>query len=432
MKKLLRITSEFKKGFFVLIPAVLIFILSPAAMGGSENDMLKQRIEKLETELSELKSDLNDETGDNEDSNKSFRGFSIKPYGYIKLDAAYNDSAVVNGNYVIYVPGEGSVKNDDEFNMTARQTRLGIVVTSPEYHGWKTTAKIEIDFYGDGSISHETKAEPMLRHAYLETGREGLSFLAGQTRDVIAPLNPSTINYSVGWGAGNIGYRRPQVRMSYNRLLDYDTGLLTQIALSRTTGLANEDLDLGGRNDGDDSGFPTLQARAALSTKLFTDKNAVIGVSGHYGKEEADWAGDIKDHISWSANIDFMIPLPKKFTLSGEVFSGKNLDDYFGGVIQGVNILTRRSISSVGMWAQLNYIADEKMQYNAGFGVDNPDANDLNTGMRDLNSFYFVNTMYRVFPSLDLGFEYTYWKTEYKNAAKGTASRFQVSAIYSW
>ena len=129
---------------------------------------------------------------------------------------------------------------------------------------------------------------------------------------------------------------------------------------------------------------------------------------------------------------DLLYPLPESLTLSGEVFMGKNIDDYYGGVIQGVNIFTRENISATGMWTQLNYVINEKMQYNAGFGIDNPDTDDLSTGMRDQNCFYFVNTMYKVFPSLILGFEYTYLETEYKNATKGTANRLQISATYSW
>ena len=34
----------------------------------------------------------------------------------------------------------------------------------------------------------------------------------GQTWGVVAPLVPGTIMYSVYWGAGNIGYRRAQIR----------------------------------------------------------------------------------------------------------------------------------------------------------------------------------------------------------------------------
>jgi hypothetical protein len=293
-------------------------------------------------------------------------------------------------------------------NITARQSRLGLDITAPDYNGFKTKGKVEVDFYGDGSAVHENKAEPMLRQAYLETTRGGISILAGQTSDLISPLNPSTLNYTVGWGVGNIGYRRAQLRLSYNKGFDEFTGLLTQIALARSTGLTNEDLDGNTVNDGDDSGFPSVQGRFALTTKGFEGKKNVIGISGHFGREEADWAGAETDLDSWSGNIDFVIPLSERFTLSGEAFTGENLDDYFGGILQGVNTTTRNEISTTGMWSQINFAVNKELQYNAGFGIDNPDTDDINTGNRDKNSFYFINTMYKVLPVLTIGFEYSY------------------------
>ncbi|MBN2417917.1 MAG: hypothetical protein JXL81_00905, partial [Deltaproteobacteria bacterium] len=410
MKKKSQITISLKYAFFALILMILFLTVSPAVMAESENDLLKQRIEKLEKELNELKTLIGKKSAEEETvakpaatATKPSEGFSIKPYGYIKLDAAYTDSTVTNGNYLVFVPSEGAEKNDDKVNVTARQTRLGLAVTAPEYEGWKTTGKVEIDFYGDGSTAHENKTEPMMRHAFIETGKGDWSFLAGQTWDVISPLNPNTLNYTVGWGAGNIGYRRPQIRASYNISLFDDTDLTTQFAVSRTAGLTNEDLDGMGQNDGDDSGFPTVQARVAYSTKLFTEKKATLGISGHYGEEEADYPGGGRDHESWSMNIDLFIPLPERFTLSGEFFVGENLDDYFGGAIQGVNIISRDEISAIGMWTQLSYSLNKDMQYNAGFGFDNPDNDDLNIGNRARNSFYYVNTMYKVMPALTLG-----------------------------
>lgn len=428
-----------KVSLFSVILIMLVFMCPVTVMAESENEALKARIERLEKELGELKAILTQKSASAEnkaapaqEAPKASEGFSVKSYGYIKLDASYNDSRVTNGNFVTFVPGEGAVGNDDSLNITARQSRLGLDITAPDYNGFKTKGKVEVDFYGDGSASHENKAEPMLRQAYLETTRGGMSILAGQSSDVISPLNPLSLNYTVGWGAGNIGYRRAQLRLSYNKSFDEFTGLLTQIALARSTGLTNEDLDGGGQNDGDDAGFPTIQGRLALTTKGFAGRKNVIGISGHFGREEADWAGAETDLDSWSGNIDFVIPLSERFTLSGEAFTGENLDDYFGGILQGVNTTTRNEISTTGMWSQLNFTYNKKWQYNAGLGIDNPDTDDINVTNRDKNSYYFLNAMFKALPMLTIGFEYSYWETEYLGQRDGTANRFQTSAIFTW
>jgi hypothetical protein len=235
-----------KQLLLLTIFTTMIFPLSKQVMAGSDDDALKQRIEMLEKELGALKAILTEKGVTPEKpaepaqkTQKASDGFSIKSYGYVKLDASYNDSRTVNGNYVIYVPSEGMVKNDNTFNITARQSRLGLDITAPQYDGWITKARIEADFYGDGTIAHENKAELMLRHAFLETTRGRLSFLAGQTWDVISPLNPNSLSYVPGFTSGNTGYRRPQIRVSYNNAIDDVTDILTQFALSRTTGTAN-------------------------------------------------------------------------------------------------------------------------------------------------------------------------------------------------
>ena len=75
------------------------------------------------------------------------------------------------------------------------------------------TGKLDL-FYGAGGA--ENKAEIMMRHAFfkLDWPQERFSIIAGQTSDVISPLLPDTINYSVAWWSGNIGYRRPQIRIT--------------------------------------------------------------------------------------------------------------------------------------------------------------------------------------------------------------------------
>jgi hypothetical protein len=438
----LNFTKRLKQLLILIIFTIIILPLPQKVIAETENEALKARIETLEKELGELKAILTEKSTTAEKASApaqvapaSSDEFSIKSYGYIKLDASYNDSRTASGNYVLYVPSEGTVNNDNTFNITARQSRLGLDISAPQYNGWITKARVEADFYGDGTVAHENKAELMLRHAFVETIKGGLSFLAGQTSDVISPLNPTSLSYVPGFASGNTGYRRPQLRVSYNSSFDESTSLLTQFAVSRTTGTTNEDLDGNTVNDGDDSGFPTVQARLALTTKGLAGKKNVIGISGHYGQEELDTSsttGAAKDYDSWSGNIDFVIPISERFTLSGEAFTGKNLDDYFGGILQGINTTTHKEISTKGMWSQINFAFNKEWQYTAGYSFDNPDTDDLNIGNRDKNSFYFVNAMFKILPMLTIGIEYDYYQTEYKGLADGTVNRIQTSAIFTW
>lgn len=71
---------------------------------------------------------------------------NFKPYGFIKLDMAYDQARTNNGNYVFWVnPGSGNESNS-EFNMTARQTRLGFNISYDELDDKVVTARFEFDF----------------------------------------------------------------------------------------------------------------------------------------------------------------------------------------------------------------------------------------------------------------------------------------------
>ena len=429
-----------------------LFLVTPA-MAQSEVEQLNERIDKLEKELKELKDLLKQQQQAREeesarverleqkvekDSSNVLSAFKFKPYGFIKLDASYDDSRTNYGNFVLFIPNESAHRDDNEFNMTARQTRLGMHIIAPDIYDWEAWGRIEIDFYGDGA-RHENKAEPMLRHAFVELKKGNFSLLAGQTSDLISPLYPNTLNYVVGWSAGNIGYRRAQLRATYIYPFNQKTKLITALAIARTAGTVNEDLDLDIQNDGEDAGFPTIQARLALATKILTKKHTVFGITGHYGEEEIDWeinpftAGRRQERVkSWSLNGDFDLPLTDRVSVKGEAFVGYNLDDYFGGILQGVNPTTQEVIKTAGGWLQLTYKQDDKLKYHLGLGMDDPKNRDLSDGMRSRNSFYFGNVMYTLIPPVDIGLEYSHWETEYKGRSTGTDNRIQTSVIYKW
>jgi len=445
-----------RKHLFLIITCVTFCFPAFSTVRAEPPDPLQMRIEKLEEELRELKLLIRQQPemrekvcakeegveekseGDNERKVKEFEtptvihGFQFKPYGYVKLDASYDDSRTNYGNFVLYVPGESGDKNDEEFNMTARQTRLGVNIAAPQSDDWTAQGRIEVDFYGDGSTRHENKAEPVLRHAFFRLSRRDFGLIVGQTSDVISPLNPYTLNYTVGWAAGNIGYRRPQLGMTYARTLSGGDRVLTRLAIARTSGLTGEDLDLDGRNDGEASGFPSVQARLAFVTRRFTEKESVFGLSGHFGREDLRWDANEKELESWSINWDVDIPLTGQVSFKGEAFVGCNLDDYFGGVFQGVNTSTHDGIEARGGWAQVRYQPDQEWQFHAGVGLDDPSDEDLDSGMRAKNGFVFLNALYTIIPAVTVGLEYSYWETEYKEMSIGTDNRIQASFIYSW
>ena len=434
----------------------------------SENEQLKQRTEKLEQEVAELKKMVAEQakapsrapqesapvrlTDDDfkrilelvekgEGKNPLWSSLDIQLYGYIKADAVYDDSRVTTGNYILYVDDETGKDNDDEFNLTANQTRFGLKIKGPEEDGIRTSGQLEVDFYGNGS--GENKAGILLRHAYMniEWPDENFSILAGQTSDIFSPLFPDTLNYTVLWDAGNIGYRHPQIRLTKDIQLNEKVDMNLQGGISRTIG-DDELLTTAGAKSGEDAGFPTLQGRVGFTFPWFGYKPTAIGFSGHWGEEEYDdisTTATSEKFDSWSLNFDMLQPVNELWSVKGEAFCGKNLNDYFGGIGQGVRSTTaagittyHNEIGSRGGWIAASLTPKSKWNFNFGAGIDDVENEDIAAAQRAMNRSIFGNAIYSINKNTQIGFELSQWRTEYKGSGDADDLRAQTSFIYKF
>ena len=254
--------------------------------------------------------------------------------------------------------------------------------------------------------------------------------LAGQTSDVISPLNPTTLNYVVAWWSGNIGYRRPQVRLSRT----FDLGgasLVLRGAAARTIGDDFVAADPG--DSGSAAGRPTVQGLAGLSIPM-GGRSLSFGAYAHRGDENLgdDLGGESLEiaSSSWGAYLE--IPMGP-FTLSGEGWAGSNMDDYFGGIGQGIVVVdnSATAVSTKGGWGQLGW-RGSNVRINAGYGIDDPEDDDLTFSQRSQNSSMWGNVIKDFGGGLQVGLEYSRWKTQYTSLLEGTSSRVQGSVIYTF
>jgi hypothetical protein len=429
---------------FYLMSVLLVIAasgVSRAASSGNmakENTELQQKVDKLERELKEIKKSIIQQPDESTTlvPKPVWSNLDIQLYGYIKLDAAYDSSRINNGNYAKWVESESTNDNDDQFNMTANETRLGMRINGPDKGRMKTSGRVEVDFYGGGD---ENKSHLMMRHAYfkMDWPESRFNIIAGQTSDVISPLYPSTLNYSVCWWTGNIGYRRPQIRFTKEMSIKENVDLKLEGAFARTIGRDDAVAAPAGTESGEDAGSPTLQGRVSLTLPLLRQKQATIGLSGHWGKEEYDLTttGQNTDFKSWSLNMDFTQPVSNKMEIKAEMFTGENLDAYLGGIGQGVTttgLNQYEEISSSGGWIAAGLGPWGNKRFNVGVAVDDPGSNNINVGDRTLNRSVFGNMICALDEQTDIGFELSHWRTEYKGSGDAESMRAQLSLIYKF
>lgn len=225
-----------KRMSFALMAAGLIG--GPLAANASETDELKARLAELEKQVKELDRAVGNvpknfgmvQRGEEDGYIKwpgSQTGFNV--YGYAHL-AVYKDLEGRNaGDWAAGIgdqPGDTVGDNrKGKFNMTARQSRLGVKTVTLTDLGTLRT-KIEGDFVQSRTGGFEDGADSTayytggymlrLRHAYGELSGEWGSLLAGQSWSnfMSGDAIPETLDFN-GSGSTN-ALRNPQVRYTAN------------------------------------------------------------------------------------------------------------------------------------------------------------------------------------------------------------------------
>ena len=347
----------------------------------------------------------------------------FQPYGLLWGRTVFATSRTAPGPFTLWVLSreEGG---ESSFAIDARATRLGVNIDGPVIHsGFELGGQVEIDFFGEFLM--ENRAEARLRHAYLEATNEQWRLLVGQTWDVVSPLWPGSLNFSVGWAGGNIGFRRAQVRAE--RAIAMPEGeLLLQGSLNQDI-VEDFPSEPGVRRE--TASYPVLQARVAYSHPMADGRRATLGFSGHFGETGFDFlrfgpppvflppADDVRVK-TWSFNMDMELPLTSNLMVRGEFFRGSNLSPFLGGIGQGVCPCLRRGINSTGGWLELVERWSPCWESHFGMGIDDPRDSDSLFG-RTQNSFIFANLIWQVSDGLSTGWEVAWWRTLYHDQRSG-------------
>lgn len=409
---------------------------------------LKQEVEGLKSQLTEKEAKRDVSLPPKTESDSPVRQPIKKPavagvsskyglsfYGYFKLDGFY-DSGLTSHQEIPFwaVPSTGTAKGS--YDMTAKETRLGMNFSGPEVAGGKVTGKLEMDFYGNinsgANLGTNHAFEPRTRHVYLNWDFDDWSILAGKTWEPYIITIPQTLNFSYYNLMGQLGLRKTQLRVT--KKLGSDVELVG--AVLEPVGLIHGgDIDGDTQDDGTDSEFPVLSTKLLYKQAVLTDKPATFGLAGVFGQEQLDIHGSgdgKKTYDAYAVQGGFTFPITDSLTWKSNFFYGINLDSFWGGIGQGINTTLEREIESRGGWTQLQFKATDAIDINVGYSIDDPKDGDLNNGMRSKNQSYLLNAYYHFDPSLTLGLEYFRNETDYKNASDASNDRIMSSIIFKF
>ncbi len=344
----------------------------------------------------------------------------LTPYGRIWASALVSDSRTSPQDAVMYaLPSDAYGQTSTAFQ--ARSSRLGLKMEGPDVPFWmfgemKSSGKVEIDFRNDTGNA-ENKGSVLLREVYWQLENDNYKILFGQTKDVISPLDTGMLNYYNVWGAGNIGYRNPQLQFTRYYYLNCRTRMEVTSAIAQ---LCGSDFSA---NDSPGS-YPTFQGRVGWTVARDCNRYPIqFGISGHVGEQRYDWGAESERISTWSANLDLSIPFTERCGIRGEIFHGQGLAGVLGGVGQSIDYQngqgTRNSIHSSGGWGEFWWDWTDKLHYRLGYGIDNPHDDDMETCNIRENSVIYTNIVYDFTKFLRTGVEYSYWSTDYRDDMPG-------------
>jgi len=393
----------------------------------------------------------------------SIGDWKVKFYGFVRLDAHYDDSHPNNTQLISFIRPEEELplptsafeeENSEDFTIHARLTRFGVDVNGPPVSmlgDARAMGKIEFDFLANGGSEATTTSRGVIRMrlAYLKLSWEEISVLAGQNWDIFAPLLPSTSGEFSLWGAGNVGDRRPMVMGDFRRSFG-DLTVILQGGAGLGGAIDGENLDGSGTRDGEASGRPCFQGRAALKLAhpWVEKKSCEVGISGNIAREHLDtiptaWTGEDEDDFACEATaVDATIPIFDFLSVRGEVWWGRNANDLRGGIGQGVAFVDGDAgeVPSRGYWGEV--LVKPLDWYTVGVGTsrDNPDNSRVSrtiaispaSGAEDNRTGYLFNR-FNVGAGLSFGLDYTHWITKWRGGDyEGTDNRFSFFAQYNF
>lgn len=360
----------------------------------------------------------------------------LRFYGLFRLDLIRDDSKPDNAQSPSFIPSEDPASGPsgrENLALHPRLTRLGLDVNGPEVEALgraRLEGKLELDFQNGG---RESRQIIRIRHAWARLAWRSMSLLAGQTWDLISPLYPTVNNDTLMWNAGNLGDRRPQVRLAAEPAAW--GGKLSVAAAAGLTGAVDEkDLDADRTRDGEASGLPNVQARLGWSRALAGGRSRLsAGLWAHRAWERTGTpvAGD-DEFRSESAGFDLLLSLRDRITVQAEGWTGRNLSDFRGGVGQGVVAGSGVEVRSRGGWVEVGGRTSALHSIFTGVSLDDPDDADLPAQARTRNRAWWIVNRFETPGPLLVGLDYVRWKTEFEGLAPGTDNRINAYVQYGY
>ena len=422
----------------------------PDPPAAREADDLRERVETLEAQVK-----LHDQT-----KVESSSKYPLRLTGLILFNSFINRGAVDNFDLPsIAVPQTAGASNGGG-GAGMRQTILGIEGFGPRIAGAKTSADVNLDFFGGIPLSNFGTSSGIvrMRTASINFDWDRNLVQVGVAAPLISPLSPTSYatvaEPGMAW-AGNLWTWAPQLRVAHQFVSSTEQRLQLEFGLwdppaagYNMTGVFRTP------SPGEQTSQPAYEGRVSYGST--TGEHALqIGMGGYYSRQkysnviigEYSYSGT---NDSWAFTTDLRIPFSHRFELSGEGYRGRSLGGLGGGVykdvlygmdpISGAPVI--RGVNDIGGWTQFKTHFGQLFEANVSVGLDNGFASDFHslvlpytataTQLRARNRMVVGNVIYRPKTYLIFSPEYRRIWTWPIYGDRSTADVFTFSVGYQF
>ncbi len=326
--------------------------------------------------------------------------YPVKITGILLMNGFVNTSAVdMPASPSLAIGGSGSA------GATVRQTILGFDARGPHLFGASSFADLRVDFFGSQAAASQAASAPSTSYSgyntsfaflRLRTAHAGLEWDHTQAffaldRSIINPDGPTSLTAmavpALAW-SGNLWTWSPQAVLTEDLSSPGSTGVQLQAAL----------IDVGDApltptpalystapyfppTSAEQSSKPGVEARVAWHGHGLEENRMHVGVGGYFAEHDSA----VGNYDSWASTLDARLPLLAHLELAGNFYRGAALGGLGAGAYKdfaySFNSNTGgyylRPLDDVGGWAQLKEKPNERLEFNAAYGIDNVFAGQL-------------------------------------------------------
>lgn len=416
---------------------------SSSSENASDRAQPSDRVSKLEEEYSLLSGKVDDQYQTKVESGSKYR---VRFSGLVMLNLFSNRGSVDSLDAPGIATPPGPLDSNGSFAGSLRQSQVGVEVFGPQWAGAKLSGDLRFDFAG-GFPDVENGATlglMRLRTGNLRFDWSHTSLIAGQDSPMFSPLSPTSFialaqpEFSY---AGNLWTWVPQIQLQHwfdlprSQRVTLAAGLLDPL-----TGEPPRSQFERSPQSGESSRQPGYSARVGWASAKDEDQPLSITAGGYFSRQ--NW-GFNRIVDGWAATADWQIPLTRRFGLKGEFYRGRALGGF--GADGGTSVLSSdvlqnqfavvKGLNTEGGWAQTSFRASSTLQFNAGYGMDNPFSQELRqfAAVQNLlnpelgvNRSAMANVIYRPRSDLLLSLEYRHLRSNRLNSETASADNVGI------